>query len=102
VPYTQWCLGGLGKKGRTSLQASNIEDANDSVCVSGKEGIAISVPAERGADGVSGLAGKALDGVLVEIGNDALALKIPDLDGCVGTYWQSHKLSVTSGENEVW
>jgi len=67
------------------LQTSNIEDANNAISVSSEEGVSISVPAQGSADGVLGLAVEVLNGVLVEVSNNALALKIPDLDRGVGT-----------------
>lgn len=72
--------GGRGT-GVIPLRASNIEDANNAISVSSVEGVAISAPAEGSADGVLHLAAESLNGVLVEVGNDALALEIPDLDG---------------------
>jgi len=69
------------------LQARNVVDTDDAIGVSSIEGVTISVPAEGGNSGVLHLAALAevLNGVLVEVGNDALALQVPDLDGGVST-----------------
>jgi len=67
------------------LVARDVPDTDNSVSVTSIEGVTISAPAEGGAHGVLGLALEVLHGVLVQVGYDALALKIPDFDGGIGS-----------------
>lgn len=66
------------------LQARHIPDTDNAIGVTSVEGVSVGLPAEGGADGVVGLGIESLD-VLAQVSNDALALKIPDLDGGIGT-----------------
>jgi len=76
----------LEYKHKHSPLTGDVKDTDDAIGVTGVEGVSIGGPAEGSDDGVLHLAVESSDGVLVEVDtNDALALKIPDLDGGVGT-----------------
>jgi hypothetical protein len=79
--YDFFCSFGRLEYKHNRLKAGNIIDADNAIGVTSIEGVTISVPAEGGNNGVPHLAVESLNGVLVEVSNDALALEIPDLDG---------------------